>query len=161
MKGYWEIIEKNVRQFSKRGDRLVCRSVSLQPRSACELCGYHPVFWVYSLWNPRTGEELAVGGKCVVNAKEAFLNVYGEGLLITFPEMLRKYADGLNELHPGAVQVLKLPEIDSPDLLDEHQEDLQYQEESWRESIREEYGSDLAPDGLGGCEIDWEALDYE
>lgn len=146
---YWNRIAKVIGHFAEPGDSLACVKIEKadEPQS-CQLCDYYPIKWLHTLQNLRTGTALTIGSNCIVNYKKLHEQRFGTPLEVRFPAKYAKAATILNQRFPGTVVVDQLP--DAPASEDEHflvieKSDL----------------DDLAPEGMGFDEIDWESFNWE
>ena len=163
---YWERIAKRVRTFAEPGDPLQCVEVrrSSTPET-CELCGHSPIFWLHYLKNLRTGEQLIVGSQCILNYKRVYEKFTGNILQIQVEERLSWWADKMNSKSPDAVTIIPTDykEVYHGEYLvgeesRDWSEEYDIEDEDFDEELEEEDLNDLAPEGLGADEIDWDSL---
>jgi len=98
-----------------------------------------------------TGEEMIVGSNCVHNFKEG-LKRLDIDLNITYPNKYEKIANILNVKYPGTIIVM-----------DKYGHENQLDEQDYNFELEMELLSldELAPEGLGSDEIDWDSFDFE
>lgn len=152
MENYWETITKNLSTFCKPGDQIVCKNIFREEGQVCELCGHSPITWNHVLVNNMTSEEMIVGSNCVHNFKEG-LNKLDIDLNITYPNKYEKIANRINEKYPGTIIVMDKYGHENR-VLDEQDYDPELEMELL--SLDE-----LAPEGMGPDEIDWDSFDFE
>ena len=152
MDNYWETIIENLSSFCKPGDQIFCKYIFKEDGQVCDLCGHSPITWNHVLINKRTGDEMIVGSNCVHNFKEGLKRLHFD-LEITYPNKYEKIANRINEKYPGTV------------VIDEygHEVEEDYPEEIYQLEFGMERlsGDELAPEGMGSDEIDWDSFDFD
>lgn len=146
---YWSRIAKAIGHFAQPGDTLTCVKIEKVGESrSCELCGYYPIKWLHTLQNLRTRATMIVGSNCIVNYKKLHEQRFGIPLEVRFPAKYAKAATLLNQRFPGTVSIdpqAKPLELEAEPFYDPEELSL----------------DDLAPEGMGSNEIDWESFDWE
>lgn len=151
---YWMRIAKTVAKFAQPGDTLECIGVCrVENPSSCELCGHYPIHWLHTLQNSRTKQTLLIGSECINNYAEVYRRRYGATISIIYPPKYAKAARFINKKFPGTVSIEpgekleKLPDLgwDEMDVPDWTELDL----------------DDLAPEGMGIDEVDWDSFDWD
>lgn len=161
MDKYWQTIQQTLKGFWKRDDLLVCTDVFKSSGESCQLCGYSPITWNHVLRNVRTSRTLTVGSMCIHNFKRVVKELEKQDVIIAYPVRLERMAAMINQKYPGAVQI-GLP----AGIIDPFEQSNRYAEPA--DGIQEAdfdqecYDSDdLAPEGMGLDEIDYDSLDYD
>ncbi|MBU4354367.1 MAG: hypothetical protein KKD99_03060 [Proteobacteria bacterium] len=153
MKNYQEIIKETLRGYWERDDEIYVTDSFIEEGKTCQLCGYNPIKYNYVLENSRTKETLIVGSNCVHNFKQAIESL-GEEVKIKSANM--QAVRLINKRHPGTVEFV---ENDENNLVDSSEEYPFYCSEI--DEIESLSVDDLAPEGMGSEEFDWDSFDYE
>ena len=185
MNNYWERIKQTLKGFWQPGDDLACIKVFPLSNSTCQLCGKHPILWNHVLQNNRSFKTLTVGSDCVHNFKVAVEQLH-QDVMIFYPSRYHRPARIINENHPGTVilsDTNTLPQDVAADraladairhglltfgsdrILDAEDfdefEEFYYETPSTDKDEEEFKSDDLAPEGMGGDEIDYDSFDYD
>ena len=141
MKDYRQRIRQNLLKFWKPGDDIICVGVVKKVSQVCELCGHSPITWNNILENKRTLHRISVGSKCVHNFKDEVVKL-GNDVIIKYRYDFRSMAAQINKKYPGTVEI-----------------------EEFSDYVKgngdQESPNDLASEGMGMDEIDWESEDFE
>ena len=154
---YWDRLRDKLGVFTEKGDTLRLTRVKWAGNAqTCELCGYEGIRWLHWLTNLRTGKALIVGSKCITNYKKVHDEMYQESLKLTAANELSKIVRKINARSPGAI-VLESTIAYAFDIEDGWDSAYDPDDEAFEEEIRAEDPNDLAPEGLGSDELDWDA----
>lgn len=152
---YWDRIRQSVRDFANPTDDLRCVDYRrIDEGTTCELCGHSPINNVYTLQNGRSGGTLRLGSMCIVQyrlVQERRGNATGR---VFFPAAMRPLAEKINARRADTVFVLDRVTVgEAPEMLSlDINGDLVAQSDYETDLL-----DDLAPEGLGSDEIDWDS----
>ena len=154
---YWERVKETLEEFYKPGDYIHCVKVFNCPNSTCQLCGHTPITWNHVLRNARTSKGLVVGNRCVYQYKVVIEEKGYDGTVEYLPQYHRA-VEFINTRYPGTARIIS----------QEAPSEAEYRIEGYDWADDYDLGDyeafdaySLAPEGLGGDEIDWDSHDYE
>ena len=155
--GYWERVRKTLAEFYKPGDYIHCVKVFDRPNSTCQLCNHTPITRNHVLRNARTSRGLVVGNRCVHQYKIVVEEMGYDGTVDYLPQYHRA-VEFINTRYPGTARVASQEDASEPEY---RIEGYDWADDYYLGDSEAFDTYSLAPEGLGGDEIDWDSHDYE
>ena len=153
MADYWERIANGFINFCKPGDILEYTETFRKEDSECQLCqlcGKKGIYWNHGLLNNRTNNKLYVGSECIKNI-ELLKDKYDFRISNqdTLDYALECMKDRRYSIKSQSQQ--------------KYNGDSDFEQEDFSEFSETEHRliDDLAPEGMGSDEIDYDSEDYD
>jgi len=103
MENYREKMKQILRNYWRTGDEINLVGCFFEEGRKCQLCGYYPIKYNFTLENSRTKEKLIVCSNCVHNFKKAMHDL-GENVIIKSSNI--KIASFINNKYPDTVNII-------------------------------------------------------
>ena len=156
MENYRKIIKERLRNFWEKCDDINIIDCFVKDGNKCDLCGYYPIKFNFILENSGTKELLIVGSNCVYNIKQAIEDL-GEEVMIVSSNI--KSANLINKYHPNTVKIIQPHDEYDRELKEFYSR--QRTNFSKFEEIEPLSDDELAPEGMGTDEFDWDSYDFD
>ena len=180
MTDYWDRIRKTLSGFAQPNDTLECVGIFRNgDGEQCQLCIKARINWVHLLYNVRSGEMLRVGSECILNYEEVMPKSQQPVQAIKFPPYYVNAAAHFNKQKPNTIIVGKLSS--GGEAKAKRERELNRLRQKPMDTPTTGFGSasyfygddndnalfdyeedefeDLAPEGMGYDDIDWETGD--